>query len=293
MARDPSPVVQITAIELLRGEITQPDASTEPAISPSIAAALWAALAETEALFRPTGDESGINVAIHDATTATVAVVRPEFTRQYIGPRSLAPPAPNAAPARASDEVLTRLSALTTVSPSLSWGSSSYAEWQTSRAVTPTASARIVDAGVLGALVQEVVQPTGWTLILTDIELEPPLDWRYIIWRSFPQGAVVSTATLDPRYWREPVESEVHRVLMIKARARAACISVVGSLIGLERCSNPECFLFKDVDSLVRLDDMKFVGPEHDVAELTFRGFGPGDDPAAIQSVDTIRRGGR
>jgi hypothetical protein len=255
------------------------------ALAPTIPAALWSAFSEIDALFRPAGDDTDLHVPIHDSAAATEAVIRPEFTRQYIGGPAVQTPAPDVEPAEGADEVLAQLGALHSLSPSMTWGSSSYAEWQTSRDVAPPASRRTVDARVLGALVQETVQPSGWTLIVTDIELQPPPDWRYIIWDSFPSGAVVSIATLDPAYWREPDRSETHRVRAVKKRARAACISVVGSLIGLHRCSNPECFLFSEVDSLVRLDEMKVVGPEHGVRELTNRGFTPNDDPAAIEST--------
>ena len=239
-------VVPVTTVALLRGDTLPSEAGLGRAPAPPVSAALWSAFSEIDALFRPADDDTTLRIPIYDSSTATEAVVRPEFIRLYIGGPGIQPPTPNVLPAPGADDVLARLGALQTLSPSMTWGSSSYADWQTSRGVAPLSSDRTVDARVLGALVQEAVQPTGWTLIVTDIELQPPPDWRYIISDGFVGGAVVSTAPLDPRYWREPIDSETHRVRVLKTRARAACISVVGSLLGLQHCSNYDCFLFSD-----------------------------------------------
>ena len=134
-------------------------------------------------------------------------------------------------------------------------------------------------ARVLGTLVQEYVQPAGWTLVATDIELQGA-DGGYLIWDGFPQGLVVSMAALDPRYWREPVDSEAQRTRAIKIRARSACISVIGSLLGLQRCTNRSCYLCVDVDTLPEIDEMRIIGDEHACPELGNRVFRPDDDSA-------------
>jgi predicted Zn-dependent protease len=97
--------------------------------------------------------------------------------------------------------------------------------------------------------------------ILTEHEITPPKDWAYILWLETPAGTVVSTAALDPDYWgiQEP-----DRLKVIKHRARAACMAATGILLGFNRCDNPSCYLFTEVDSVTRLDLMVAIGPEHE-----------------------------
>src|SRR5262245_55590428 len=106
----------------------------------------------------------------------------------------------------------------------------------------------IYDHQVVGELVKMMAELTGTTVIVTDVEIAPPADWRYIIWDAFPEGVVVSLAPLDPLYWGERTSAD-ERVGTIKSRVRAANLSIVGQLVGLTRCDNDECFLFADVDS--------------------------------------------
>lgn len=120
-------------------------------------------------------------------------------------------------------------------------------------------------------------------VIITDREITPPTDWRYVIWDSISGGVVISIAPLDPKYWRD---RDPNRIATIKHRARAAVLSCTGSMLNLERCDNPDCFLYRDVDSVTALDLMSKLGPEHRIAELSGQGFQPIiNDPALIQNV--------
>jgi hypothetical protein len=120
-----------------------------------------------------------------------------------------------------------------------------------------------LDAGRLAELVRKQlgVPDRRRLLILTEHEITPPKDWAYILWLETPAGTVVSTAALDPDYWgiQEP-----DRLKVIKHRARAACMTATGILLGFNRCDNASCYLFTEIDSVTRLDLMVAIGPEHD-----------------------------
>ncbi len=116
--------------------------------------------------------------------------------------------------------------------------------------------------------------------IVIDQELSPPPNWRYIIWSNW----VVSTVPTDPDYWRMGDPSPV---ATIKHRVRTACLCSLGSKFGLRRCGNERCFLYRNVDSFQRLDQMVELGREHKgFAGLVRKGFEPRvDDPGAVQRV--------
>lgn len=103
--------------------------------------------------------------------------------------------------------------------------------------------------------------PDVTALILTDLELSPPAGARYRLWDSSPTGWVGSVAPMDPAYWGS---YDPQRVIAVKRRARAAVGAMVGSILGLERCDNHQCFMFERVDSVLRLDHMRALGKEHD-----------------------------
>jgi hypothetical protein len=109
-------------------------------------------------------------------------------------------------------------------------------------------------------------------VIVTDQEITPPPQWRYMIWGGSANETVISTAPTDPRYWGIHME-ESARVVTVKQRIRAACCSVVGGELGLERCQNPRCFLYSSVDSVTTLDGMLYLGPEHELPKLSGLGF--------------------
>ena len=124
--------------------------------------------------------------------------------------------------------------------------------------------------------------------ILTDYEITPPEDYRYIIWDNVSNGSVISLAPTDPIYWRE---QDSERVATIKHRVRAAALSVTGTSLKLEYCDNPRCFLYEDVDSVTALDLMSHLGKEHGIPELAGRGFDrKTTDPGTIQNVVEVPR---
>ena len=123
-------------------------------------------------------------------------------------------------------------------------------------------------------------------MIITDQEIEPPPDWRYIIWDDVRNGEVISIAPTDPDYWRE---RSANRVGTIKHRVRTAGMSIFGVALGLERCGNPHCFLFKDVASADVLDTMLSLGHEHQWALLAGKGYSPRPrDSSQAQKVETV-----
>lgn len=118
--------------------------------------------------------------------------------------------------------------------------------------------------------------------IVTDLEITPPPEWRYIIWDGDERNAVISVAPTDPKYWRQPDPS---RFATIKHRVRTACLSITGAHLGLERCDNCSCFLYSDVGSVVTLDSMTELGSEHRLPRLS--GFGFDATPRDVATVQT------
>jgi hypothetical protein len=141
------------------------------------------------------------------------------------------------------------------------------------------------DQSMIGELLLRSLQPPGTAVIVTDLAITPPPDWRYVIWDVVPGCAVVSLATLDPFYWAMSVDEE-ERTRVIKRRARAACLSIVGTLLGLSRCENERCYLFAGVDSALRLDEMVYLGPEHRVETLGSRSYPHvASDPVLAETI--------
>jgi hypothetical protein len=126
-------------------------------------------------------------------------------------------------------------------------------------------------------------------ILVTNQPITPPPQWRYTIWQPVVGGVVLSTAALDPAYWEGPAarDASVNRLRVLKHRTRAANAGVLGSLIGFYRCDNPACFLFADIDSVTRLDDMLYFGAEHAVPDLTGRGFAADEDPYQPATITT------
>jgi hypothetical protein len=149
---------------------------------------------------------------------------------------------------------------------------------------------RTCDQRKLGQVVRDLIgigPDAGLLFIVTDREITPPPEWRYIIWDDFEGGAVVSMVPTDPKYWRH---QDPGRIATIKHRVRTATLSITGQFLGLERCENPGCFLYADVGSVTNLDLMTHLGDEHELPKLAGRGFQPaGADPAVVQSVVETR----
>jgi hypothetical protein len=108
-------------------------------------------------------------------------------------------------------------------------------------------------------------------IVVTDLEITPPEGWNYVIWWDDEKGGqVVSIPPTDPGYWGT---SDKNRLATIKHRVRTGLLSIVGELLGLERCSNDRCFLYQDVDAASTLDSMMWLGPEHHLAARAGQGF--------------------
>lgn len=124
-------------------------------------------------------------------------------------------------------------------------------------------------------------------LVCTDQPIRPPEDWRYILWDFVENDVVVSTAAMDPSYWGERTPD---RVSTIKHRMRTAALSATGCQLGLNRCSNSSCLLYRDVTSVACLDSMLLLGPEHGVSSLEGFGFAPRPkDPSRPQEILPMR----
>ncbi len=121
-----------------------------------------------------------------------------------------------------------------------------------------------------------------YLLIVTDREITPPPEWRYIIWDGDGErNGIVSVAPTDPTYWRQRDPS---RYATIKHRVRAACLSITGEYLGLTRCDNCSCFLYEDVGSVLTLDTMTGLGGEHELPRLAGLGFA-----VAARDVATVQ----
>ena len=149
---------------------------------------------------------------------------------------------------------------------------------------------RTVDYSKVSRLARTLadVDPSARHLIVIDRELTPPPEWRYIIFDGDSQGTVVSMAPTDPQYWRNPRDD---RIEIIKHRVRTSCLNAVGMLLGLERCDNPSCLLYDNIDAVTALDGMVALGEEHGLPTLAGRGFSvnttnPGDvQPIVLHPV--------
>jgi hypothetical protein len=181
-------------------------------------------------------------------TGSAGARVRPELTLRYVG---LSPPA----------EVADR-----TVPGSIDYV----------RAIRERAQAGpgLYQQQVLGPLASRVAEIHTSSVVLTDLPITPPKEWRYIIWDVTASGAVISAAPLDPGYWEPSVPPDLRRATITR-RATAAQLCVMGSLLGLRRCDNDRCFMFGNIDSVTRLDHAETIGPEHGIEELTSRRLQP------------------
>lgn len=148
-------------------------------------------------------------------------------------------------------------------------------------------SSRTVEHSKVSRLVRSVVGLDADTrhVIVIDQELTPPPKWRYVIFDGDSDGAVISIVPTDPEYWSE---RDADRAGTIKHRVRTACLTIVGALLGLNRCDNPRCFLYEDIDAVTALDSMVVLGDEHEIPALAGRGFRiHTPDPRAIQLIET------
>jgi hypothetical protein len=138
--------------------------------------------------------------------------------------------------------------------------------------------------------------PGTHLVLVTDQEITPPKALRYIIWDHVGDkdwDTVISATPVDPKYWQI---SDERRIATVKHRIRVACLSSVGSALGIASCENNNCLRCKPVNSVLDLDRMIYLGEEHAVPELALRGFDPAPaEPAMEQPVISFSKeyGGR
>lgn len=230
--------------------------------------ALWAALHEVEHFYRP-------------------AAPNLSYRRSFVSPTSLEPGF-LAKIARNVAQIFVNAQAI---------GAVDLPEPRSVRQISQQLRAEetaVIDQNRLVAAVRDVTDEVSDApmLVVTDRAIVPPADWRYVIWDAAgstwsesvsPPAVVLSVAPLDPRYWRE---SETDRIATIKSRARAAALSITGSMLGIGRCADRACFMFNPVSSVLTLDGMCRFGRDHDHPELEGRRFDARvSDPGAISPV--------
>jgi hypothetical protein len=229
-----------------------------PRDSEALGPLLWSALEEVMTYMAPVGDQ-WLQVPL-PTRSRSVAMVRPEYRRWYLGED---PPTFDLGHGHERDPHLQLR------------GDQSDELWGKALQRRSRFGAQALGTGVAALLGEEHGIYGDFVVVVTDRELVPPPDWRYVLWDGFPGGAVISVAPMDPRYWGAAMsDSALARRSTVKQGARAAVMSVVGSKIGLSRCENPQCFMFAVVDSVSRLAEMRYLGPEHSVTGLA-RGVFP------------------
>lgn len=148
-----------------------------------------------------------------------------------------------------------------------------------------SSSSWLIDQERLAKAVRELIpQEEGRIIVVTDEEITPPPEWRYIIWDGSLKGAgVASLAPLDPRYWGDRTPD---REQIIKRRIRAALLSMTGTRLGFQRCNNTRCYLYANVDSVTALDVMIALGHEHEQEGLSDKVFsGRIDEEAGFEVI--------
>lgn len=120
---------------------------------------------------------------------------------------------------------------------------------------------------------EEGIEP-GFNLIITDRELMPSPEFRYLLWwydDERDSAAVISTWAMDPEYWRM---HDDHRSATVKQRARVAMLWSLLHAFGGRSCDNETCFLYGSISSFSDLDQIRLLGAEHKNLEgLTGYGF--------------------
>ena len=147
------------------------------------------------------------------------------------------------------------------------------------------ARSRTFDSTEIGSLVRQALPNVrGKAVVVTDLELTPPKEWRYVVFDDDGSGgAVISLAPIDPLYWSV---KDPRRLATIKQRVRASAMCVTAELLGLSRCRIPRCFCFQNIDSVTRLDAMVMLGEEHGIKALARHGFEPyHEEPEQVQPI--------
>lgn len=124
-------------------------------------------------------------------------------------------------------------------------------------------------------------------ITITDAELERPPGAAFSLWYVLePWGLVnsvlFSTHFLDPLTWGESLSEEL-RLATIERRLTAALINVLAMMLGHEPCQDPECYLYRPIERVRRLDYMTgFVGVH---AHLLNTRLNPGQEAALRQQL--------
>lgn len=225
--------------------------------------ALWAALCEVAEFFG--GAEERLRVPI--GRSDDVVNVLPTFRKTILAPQ--------------------RLDGLPSQPDAEEFATSNYAAVH--RGLTNVDSLGRINHAELGTLLRSMLESNDIVVVVTDCEIAPPTHLRYLIWDVFFNGAVVSTAPTSPRYWGQWDSAHGDDVRAMKWRTRAACLGVVGSLLGMTRCLNERCYLFQNLDAVSRLDHMTCIGDEHAVAGLSGYGFPDvGSPPSEIAPKEKL-----
>lgn len=130
-------------------------------------------------------------------------------------------------------------------------------------------------------------QPDDVKLTITDAELETPPGAPFLLWYALePWGlansVLFSTHFLDPFTWGESMSEEL-RLATIERRLTAALINVLAIMLGHQPCQDPECYLYRPIERVRRLDYMTgFVGVH---ADLLNTRLSPGQEATLRQQL--------
>ena len=107
-------------------------------------------------------------------------------------------------------------------------------------------------------------------LTVTDLKMAAPAGVPFLLWHAveepeFPNNVIVSTHYMDPATWGDPMSEEARRAA-IEQRLTAAMINIMGVMLGYQPCHDPECYLYRPIERVRRLDYMRgFVGVHADL----------------------------
>lgn len=127
-----------------------------------------------------------------------------------------------------------------------------------------------VDQRELLPKVRELVRaPADQSVVVAvGANIKPTPNASFALWDvTDDHDAVIALSPLNPHFWGLTAEEgRMERVKITVQRLRAATCAVVGRLRGLQPCSNPECYMLHEpISSIDQLDEMRVIGPEHEV----------------------------
>lgn len=134
----------------------------------------------------------------------------------------------------------------------------------------PAPSPNLVGEQIRHVLAAVGPAPDDISFTITDAELETPAGATFVLWYvlepvGLPNSVIFSTHHLDPATWGEPMADEL-RLATIERRLTAAMINVLGIMLGFQPCQDPECYLYRPIERVRRLDYLTgFVGVHADL----------------------------